>query len=66
LVQVFVRTPYWGVVHGADPGEAARDEEGMAVAARLGRDMAWMVKVLRETKLPAPEAAQRPMMNFIR
>ena len=57
---------YWGVVHGADPGEAGKDEEGMAVAARLGRDMAWMVKVLHETKLPAPEAAQRPMMNFIR
>lgn len=54
------------MVHGADPGEAAQDEEGMAVAARLGRDMAWMVKVLHETKLPAPEAAQRPMMNFIR
>ena len=29
------------------PGEALRDEEGMAVAAQLGRNMAWMVKVLR-------------------
>ena len=66
MEMILMTSDYWGVVHGADPGEAARDEEGMAVAARLGRDMAWMVKVLRETKLPAPEAAQRPMMNFIR
>ena len=63
---LLLTSDYWGVVHGADPGEAARDEEGMAVAARLGWNMAWMVRVLRETKLPAPEAARRPMMNFIR
>ena len=66
MEMILMTSDYWGVVHGADPGEAARDEEGMAVAARLGRNMAWMVKVLHETKLPAPEAAQRPMMNFIR
>ena len=39
-----------GRVHGADPGEALKDEEGMEVAARLGRDMAWMVKVLAESR----------------
>ena len=41
--------------HGADPGEALKDEEGMEVAARLGRDMAWMVKVLAESRVPVPE-----------
>ena len=41
-------------------------EEGMEVAARLGRDMAWMVKVLAESRVPVPESTPRPMMNFIR
>lgn len=49
-----------------DPGEALKDEEGMEVAARLGRDMAWMVKVLAESRVPVPESTPRPMMNFIR
>ena len=40
----------------------------MEVAKRLGRDMAWMVKVLNATKetLPPPTTGQRPMTNFIR
>lgn len=68
LEMVLVTSDYWGAVHGADPGEVLSDEEGMEVARRLGRNMAWMVKVLnasRET-LPPPAAAQRPMTNFIR
>ena len=32
----------------------------------LGRDMAWMVKVLAESRVPVPESTPRPMMNFIR
>ena len=38
------------------------------VAARLGRDMAWMVKVLSATRetLPPPESFPRTMTNFIR
>ena len=63
---VIVPSDYWGAVHGADPGEALKDEEGMEVAARLGRDMAWMVKVLAESRVPVPESTPRPMMNFIR
>ena len=66
MEMVIVTSDYWGAVHGADPGEALKDEEGMEVAARLGRDMAWMVKVLAESRVPVPESTPRPMMNFIR
>ena len=68
MEMVLVTSNYWGAVHGADPGEVLRDEEGMDVARRLGRDMAWMVKVLAATKttLPPPEVTPRPMTNFIR
>ena len=66
MEMVIVTSDYWGAVHGADPGEVQGDAEGMAVARKLGRNMAWMVKVLGETGVPAPAKAPRPMMNFIR
>lgn len=68
MEMVLVTSDYWGAVHGADPGEVQRDAEGLAVAARLGRDMAWMVKVLAVTRetLPPPAAFPRTMTNFIR
>lgn len=68
MEMVLVTSDYWGAVHGADPGEALKDTEGVEVAARLGRDMAWMVKVLAATRdtLPPPESFPRTMTNFIR
>ncbi len=66
MEMLIVTSDYWGAVHGADPGEVLGDEEGMAVARKLGRNMAWMVKVLRDTAVPAPAGDPRPMMNFIR
>ncbi len=66
MEMVVVTSDYWGAVHGADPGEVLEDEEGMAVARKLGRNMAWMVKVLHDTAVPPPADSPRPMMNFIR
>ena len=66
MEMVIVTSDYWGAVHGADPGEVLADEEGMAVARKLGRNMAWMVKVLHDTAVPPPADSPRPMMNFIR
>ena len=66
MEMVIVTSDYWGGAHGAEPGEVADDTEGMEVAARLGRNMAWMVKVLHESKVPVPETHARPMTNFIR
>ena len=66
MEMVVVTSDYWGAVHGADPGEALRDPEGVEVAAKLGRNMAWMVKVLAESKVPVPVTGHRTMTNFIR
>lgn len=68
MEMVLVTSDYWGAIHGADPGEVLSDTEGMEVAARLGRNMAWMVRVLSSSKdtLPPPESFQRTMTNFIR
>ena len=66
MEMIVVTADYWGAVHGAEKGEAARDTEGMDVAAQLGRNMAWMVKGLAESKVPVPERGHRSMTNFIR
>ena len=58
---------YWGVVHGAAPGEALQDLEGLAVVRRMAENMAWLME-LKEAgaavKEPAPAAL--PRTNFIR
>lgn len=66
MEMVLVTSDYWGAVHGANPGEVMGDTEGLDVAAQLGRNMAWMVKVLAESKVPVPERGHRTMTNFIR
>ena len=68
MEMVIVTSDYWGAVHGADPGEVQGDTEGMEVAAKLGRNMAWTVKALAAAKetLPPPESHKRTFTNFIR
>ena len=65
---VIVTSDYWGAVHGADPGEVRRDEEGMAVVAKLARNIAWTVKVIdaAKGKIDPPQTNARPFYNFIR
>ena len=66
MEMILVTSDYWGVVHGADPGQVLEDAEGMEVAARLGQNMAWMVKVLAASRETPPPARRRTMTNFIR
>ena len=59
---------YWNGVHGAVPGEAEQDDEGMQQARTLARNMAFLMKSIALGKeqygLPEKEAPQRT--NFIR
>ena len=59
---------YWNGVHGAQPGEAAGDAEGLQTMRTLARNMSFLVKSIalgRERYgLPEKEAFQRT--NFIR
>ena len=59
---------YWNGVHGAAPGEAAQDDEGMQQARTLAKNMAFLMKSIELGKekygLPEKEAPQRT--NFIR
>ena len=61
-------TNYWNVTHGLKPGEAEQDEEGNQIMRVLGKNMAWLLKVLAAGKpLVSPVALERKKMtNFIR
>lgn len=59
---------YWNIVHGAKPGEAEQDAEGMQIVDVLAKNLAWILK-MREAAadgIPEPPRADKVFMNFIR
>ena len=59
---------YWNVIHGARPGEVLQDEEGMQIMRVLGKNMAWLMKLVENGKgaVAEPERESKFYMNFIR
>ncbi|MFA5904601.1 MAG: flavodoxin family protein [Desulfobacula sp.] len=59
---------YWNVAHGLTPGEMEQDGEGKQIMELLGKNMAWIMKVIRYGKeqFPAPEPVAKIMTSFIR
>ena len=58
---------YWNVIHGTRPGEVTQDEEGVQIMRVLGKNMAWLLKLVENGKgtvLP-PEREAKIYMNFI-
>ena len=59
---------YWNSIHGAAPGQAAQDEEGLQTMRTLARNMAFLMKSIALGKeaygLPEREPFRRT--NFIR
>ena len=59
---------YWNVIHGRIPGEVTQDAEGVQIMRVLGKNMAWLMKLVehgRGTILP-PEQEAKIFTNFIR
>ena len=65
-----VPSRYWNMVHGNSPEEVAQDAEGLQIMRVLGRNMAWMLKLMEAGKqmgVPLPkQEEQRIATNFIR
>ena len=64
-----VGATYWNLVHGAKPGEAAEDAEGLQTMRNLARSMADLLKcqeVGRLAGVPLPETERGNRTNFIR
>lgn len=59
---------YWNVIHGTTPGEAQEDDEGKQVMRILGKNMAWLMKLVEngKGKIKEPEIEDKIFMNFIR
>ena len=59
---------YWNQIHGAKPGEAAMDAEGIRTMRNLAKNMVFMMKAIAAEKeangLPEPEP--KAFTNFIR
>lgn len=61
-------TNYWNVIHGMLPGEALADEEGRQIMRVLGKNMAWLMKLVAAGKqtVAEPERETKILTNFIR
>lgn len=64
-----VSSNYWNMVHGNTPEEVMQDEEGVQTMKILGKNMAWLVKVIDAGKnngIPVPEREEKIKTNYIR
>lgn len=59
---------YWNVIHGTQPGEALKDEEGIQIMRVLGKNMAWCLKLVENGKgmVDEPKRENKIFTNFIR
>ena len=46
---------YWNSIHGASPGEAAADAEGLQTMRTLADNLAWMINALPEPPVRQPK-----------
>ena len=65
---VIASSNYWNIIHGTMPGEALRDEEGIQTMRILGKNMAWILKLIENGKglVAKPEMERKTKMDFIR
>ena len=64
-----VTSQYWNQVHGTNPDEVRKDEEGMQTMRTLGNNMAWLLKCIDVAKndgVEYPENEKAVKTNFIR
>ena len=59
---------YWNVIHGTAPGDIEKDEEGKQIMEVLGKNMAWILKLIEngKDKVEAPKLEKKKWTSFIR
>ena len=59
---------YWNIIHGAKPGQAAEDAEGIRTVRNLAKNMSYMIKAFAAAKdaVELPEPEPKAFTNFIR
>ncbi len=64
-----VSSQYWNMVHGTNPEEVKKDEEGMQTMRTLGNNMAWLLKSIEAGEKAGIEKPKNETIistNFIR
>jgi len=59
---------YWNVIHGTTPGEVLQDKEGVQIMQVLGKNMAYLMKLMEngKGKVEAPVQEKKVYTNFVR
>jgi len=59
---------YWNVIHGTTPGDVEGDVEGKQIMEVLGKNMAWVLKLIEngKGKVEPPKLERKKWTNFIR
>lgn len=59
---------YWNVGHGMMAGDLAEDGEGVQIMEVLGRNMAWLLRLVEHGReaVPAPAPCKKVLTNFVR
>ncbi|MCW8860415.1 MAG: flavodoxin family protein [Deltaproteobacteria bacterium] len=59
---------YWNVIHGTSPGEVTQDPEGMQIMRMLGKNMAWLMKLVEhgKGKIAPPQPEAKTYTCFVR
>lgn len=65
---IVVGSTYWNMGFGLGKGDALQDDEGLQTMANLGKNMAWLIKLIEASKeaVRPPETSMEVMTNFIR
>ena len=64
-----VSSCYWNMVHGSNKSDVEKDEEGLQTMRQLGRNMAWMLKLIKaglDSGISLPGVEDKIRTNFIR
>ena len=65
---VVVGSNYWNIIHGLTPGEATQDAEGQQIMRTLGKNVAWLLKLMThgKTTIAAPLPEDKIFTSFVR
>lgn len=65
---ILANSNYWNIIHGKEIGEAKMDEEGVQIMSTLGRNMAWVLEMVKNARktVDEPSSIPKKRTNFIR
>jgi multimeric flavodoxin WrbA len=64
---ILATSNYWNIIHGRTAGEVLQDAEGVQIMQVLGRNMAWLLQMRKQTKDSIePQRVDKVFTHFVR